>query len=76
MFATFPRCVPPPGRRVARYASIGTTARGCTIRAESRKSNACVDGTLGVRVLEHNPEPKNPLGMDGIEFVEFATSET
>ena len=25
-------------------------------------------------VREHNPEPTNPLGMDGIEFVEFATS--
>jgi 4-hydroxyphenylpyruvate dioxygenase len=24
---------------------------------------------------EHNPEPSNPLGMDGIEFVEFATSQ-
>jgi 4-hydroxyphenylpyruvate dioxygenase len=26
-------------------------------------------------VHEHNPEPSNPLGMDGIEFVEFATSQ-
>ena len=26
-------------------------------------------------VQEHNPEPKNPLGMDGIEFIEFATSQ-
>ena len=24
---------------------------------------------------EHNPEPLNPLGMDGIEFVEYATSQ-
>lgn len=24
---------------------------------------------------EHNPEPSNPLGMDGIEFVEYATSQ-
>ncbi|HVN36067.1 MAG TPA: 4-hydroxyphenylpyruvate dioxygenase [Casimicrobiaceae bacterium] len=24
---------------------------------------------------EHNPEPSNPLGLDGIEFVEFATSQ-
>jgi 4-hydroxyphenylpyruvate dioxygenase len=24
-------------------------------------------------VHEHNPEPSNPLGMDGIEFIEFAT---
>jgi len=24
---------------------------------------------------EHNPEPTNPLGMDGIEFVEYATSQ-
>ena len=24
---------------------------------------------------EHNPEPRNPLGMDGIEFVEYATSQ-
>ncbi len=24
---------------------------------------------------EHNPEPVNPLGMDGIEFVEYATSQ-
>jgi 4-hydroxyphenylpyruvate dioxygenase len=24
---------------------------------------------------ENNPEPSNPLGMDGIEFVEYATSE-
>ncbi len=24
---------------------------------------------------EHNPEPSNPLGMDGIEFIEFATSQ-
>ncbi len=25
-------------------------------------------------VREQNPEPKNPVGVDGIEFVEFATS--
>jgi 4-hydroxyphenylpyruvate dioxygenase len=24
---------------------------------------------------EQNPEPRNPLGMDGIEFVEYATSQ-
>jgi 4-hydroxyphenylpyruvate dioxygenase len=24
---------------------------------------------------EHHPEPHNPLGMDGIEFVEYATSQ-
>lgn len=24
-------------------------------------------------MLEHNPEPTNPLGIDGIEFVEYAT---
>ena len=24
---------------------------------------------------EHNPEPSNPVGMDGIEFIEFATSQ-
>jgi len=23
---------------------------------------------------ERNPEPKNPLGIDGIEFVEYSTS--
>jgi 4-hydroxyphenylpyruvate dioxygenase len=26
-------------------------------------------------VREHNPEPSNPLGMDGIEFIEYATSQ-
>jgi 4-hydroxyphenylpyruvate dioxygenase len=26
-------------------------------------------------VQERNPEPSNPLGMDGIEFIEFATSQ-
>jgi 4-hydroxyphenylpyruvate dioxygenase len=26
-------------------------------------------------VHERNPEPSNPLGMDGIEFIEFATSQ-
>lgn len=26
-------------------------------------------------VEERNPEPSNPLGMDGIEFIEFATSQ-
>ncbi|MBK4736677.1 4-hydroxyphenylpyruvate dioxygenase [Noviherbaspirillum pedocola] len=26
-------------------------------------------------IHENNPEPNNPLGMDGIEFVEYATSE-
>lgn len=26
-------------------------------------------------VDEHNPEPSNPLGLNGIEFVEFATSQ-
>ncbi len=26
-------------------------------------------------MLEHNPEPSNPLQMDGIEFVEYATSQ-
>ena len=26
-------------------------------------------------VKERNPEPKNPIGVDGIEFVEFATSQ-
>jgi len=26
-------------------------------------------------VHEQNPEPSNPLGMDGIEFIEFATSQ-
>lgn len=25
--------------------------------------------------LENNPEPSNPLGLDGIEFVEYATAE-
>ena len=25
--------------------------------------------------LERNPEPKNPLGIDGIEFVEYSTSK-
>jgi 4-hydroxyphenylpyruvate dioxygenase len=24
---------------------------------------------------EHNPEPSNPLGIDGIEFIEYATSQ-
>jgi 4-hydroxyphenylpyruvate dioxygenase len=28
-----------------------------------------------MHVQEHNPEPSNPLGMDGIEFIEFATSQ-
>ena len=26
-------------------------------------------------VVERNPEPTNPLGMEGIEFVEYATSQ-
>lgn len=26
-------------------------------------------------LLEHNPQPNNPLGMDGIEFIEYATVE-
>jgi len=26
-------------------------------------------------IRERNPEPTNPLGMDGIEFIEFATSQ-
>src|SRR3954451_13435848 len=26
-------------------------------------------------VEERNPEPSNPLGMDGIEFIEYATSQ-
>src|SRR3970040_2199244 len=26
-------------------------------------------------VQERNPEPSNPLGIDGIEFIEFATSQ-
>src|SRR6266850_1730457 len=26
-------------------------------------------------VKEHIPEPSNPLGMDGIEFIEYATSQ-
>jgi 4-hydroxyphenylpyruvate dioxygenase len=26
-------------------------------------------------VQERNPEPSNPLGMDGIEFIEYATSQ-
>ena len=26
-------------------------------------------------IHEHNPEPHNPLGMDGIEFIEYATSQ-
>ena len=30
---------------------------------------------MTLKVDEHNPEPSNPLGMDGIEFVEFATSQ-
>ena len=28
-----------------------------------------------MHVQEHNPEPSNPLGMDGIEFIEYATSQ-
>jgi 4-hydroxyphenylpyruvate dioxygenase len=28
-----------------------------------------------MHVQEHNPEPSNPLGMDGVEFIEFATSQ-
>ncbi len=30
---------------------------------------------MTLKVDEHNPEPSNPLGMDGIEFVEYATSQ-
>jgi 4-hydroxyphenylpyruvate dioxygenase len=26
-------------------------------------------------IAEHNPEPSNPVGIDGIEFIEFATSQ-
>src|SRR5574340_209535 len=26
-------------------------------------------------IRERNPEPRNPLGMDGIEFIEYATSQ-
>ena len=26
-------------------------------------------------VQEQNPEPSNPLGLDGIEFIEYATSQ-
>ena len=26
-------------------------------------------------IAEHLPEPSNPLGIDGIEFIEFATSQ-
>ena len=26
-------------------------------------------------IHEHNPEPHNPLGLDGIEFIEYATSQ-
>ncbi len=28
-----------------------------------------------MRVRERHPEPSNPLGIDGIEFIEFATSQ-
>jgi 4-hydroxyphenylpyruvate dioxygenase len=28
-----------------------------------------------MNVDEHNPEPVNPLGMDGIEFIEYATAQ-
>src|SRR5262245_11450790 len=28
-----------------------------------------------MRVQEQNPEPSNPLGIDGIEFVEYATAK-
>ena len=28
-----------------------------------------------MQIEERNPEPSNPLGMDGIEFIEFATSQ-
>jgi 4-hydroxyphenylpyruvate dioxygenase len=31
--------------------------------------------TYLMAIRENNPEPSNPLGMDGIEFVEYATSE-
>ena len=30
-------------------------------------------GDHGVTVSENNPTPMNPLGLDGIEFVEFVT---
>ena len=30
---------------------------------------------MTLKVDEHIPEPTNPLGMDGIEFVEYATSQ-
>jgi 4-hydroxyphenylpyruvate dioxygenase len=26
-------------------------------------------------IAEHNPEPSNPVGIDGIEFIEFVTSQ-
>ena len=26
-------------------------------------------------INEHHPEPTNPLGLDGIEFVEYATTQ-
>jgi len=28
-----------------------------------------------MNVDEHNPEPSNPLGIDGIEFIEYATAQ-
>jgi 4-hydroxyphenylpyruvate dioxygenase len=30
---------------------------------------------MTLKVDEHHPEPSNPLGMDGIEFIEYATSQ-
>jgi 4-hydroxyphenylpyruvate dioxygenase len=44
-----------------------------TARADRRP--AATRESQGVTASEKNPEPMNPVGIDGIEFVEFATSQ-
>src|SRR5256886_14800967 len=60
--ASMTRVTPPPssGQMLASNDDSPSLRRGGYVRMASR---------------ERLPEPSNPLGMDGIEFVEYATSQ-
>ena len=50
---------------------ISSTLQGKFNRA--RQDN--LTATRAMTIAEHLPEPSNPLGIDGIEFIEYATAQ-
>src|SRR4029078_3447691 len=62
--------------KAARPGSSATSSRRRSrngAASSSRRASSRSEGRMSA--LERNPEPKNPRGIDGIEFIEYTTSQ-